>query len=190
MALCNISLADRQVYIGAFLWQVVNRSNILFAQLKLVTTKPSVQNLFFFFCLHSVKTLLIFVDNDAMTVAMVCVRSVDMWNRDTHTQSRTLRSPVWCMSIRSWVTPHRRWNWPQFTHREIDLRSFIVSVLCTQNLCCLLRALLTYYAKRTCCVFKSIRTIVRKKSITQKLCVLSYWANLLAYYFEYANCFY
>ena len=59
----------------------MNRYNILFAQLELVTTKPSVQTLF------SLHLVLIYVDNDAKNVAMVCFRSVDMWNRDSHTVS-------------------------------------------------------------------------------------------------------
>ena len=71
-------------FLVASLWQILNRSNILFAQLKLVTIKASVQSSLF--CLHLV---LIYVDNDARNVAMVCFLSVHMWNTDSHTVMHT-----------------------------------------------------------------------------------------------------
>ena len=67
----NGRLADRQLYTAAFLWQGWNRDNILYAQLKLITAKPSVQNSLFY--LHLVKTFLIYVDNDAENVAIFFV---------------------------------------------------------------------------------------------------------------------
>ena len=153
----NSSVVDGQVSVRAFSWQVFNRENIFFVLVKLVTTKPSVQNLF---CLHLVKTFLIYVDNDAENIAMVFVRSVDlMWNRDSHTLKHTdhlklsfffssffslpiLPCGLW--SIRNWMKlslfKHCRWNRTPFTHREIGHRSSAVPVLCTQNLCCVLCA--------------------------------------------------
>ena len=49
--------------------------------------KTQCSDLFFLFvfCLQSLQTFLIYVDSDAKNVAMVCVRSVDRWNRDSRT---------------------------------------------------------------------------------------------------------
>ena len=82
---CSSGLAASQTHrciLVLFLWQVLNQWNILFTQLKLVTTKRSVQNSLFL--LHLVMTLLIYVDNDAKNVTVVCFHPVYMWNSYSH----------------------------------------------------------------------------------------------------------